>query len=216
MSSIKGFALPLAAATFALVAFFATTSSAYAFALPGITPSGNPVFINSVKVRLNKNGGLRIFSNGLSKSFGLNVGGNIETAFGLFDLRTTVDANGNISGGSLSIRGKGGFGIPSTGDMVTLLTADLTSANLSSSPLMWGFNTTNIVCAAELGLNCTESESVYVVLNSLWSGGSDFDKAKFTSSGTAFTTVPVPAAAWLFGSALGLLGWVRRRANATA
>ena len=25
------------------------------------------------------------------------------------------------------------------------------------------------------------------------------------------TTVPVPAAVWLFGSALGLLGWVRRR-----
>ncbi|MBT8440962.1 MAG: VPLPA-CTERM sorting domain-containing protein [Gammaproteobacteria bacterium] len=26
------------------------------------------------------------------------------------------------------------------------------------------------------------------------------------------TTVPVPAAVWLFGSALGLLGWMRRRA----
>ena len=29
-----------------------------------------------------------------------------------------------------------------------------------------------------------------------------------------FTVVPVPAAVWLFGSALGLLGWVRRRAAA--
>lgn len=28
------------------------------------------------------------------------------------------------------------------------------------------------------------------------------------------TLIPVPAAVWLFGSALGLLGWVRRRANA--
>lgn len=28
------------------------------------------------------------------------------------------------------------------------------------------------------------------------------------------TLIPVPAAAWLFGSALGLLGWVRRRASA--
>ena len=25
------------------------------------------------------------------------------------------------------------------------------------------------------------------------------------------TTIPVPAAAWLFGSAIGLLGWIRRR-----
>jgi hypothetical protein len=31
----------------------------------------------------------------------------------------------------------------------------------------------------------------------------------FTISGTL---VPIPAAVWLFGSALGLLGWVRRRA----
>ncbi len=37
--------------------------------------------------------------------------------------------------------------------------------------------------------------------SSLWSGGS-----------ISASPVPVPAAAWLFGSALGLLGWVRRRA----
>ena len=33
---------------------------------------------------------------------------------------------------------------------------------------------------------------------------------------TVLVSVPVPAAAWLFGSALGLLGWVRRRANVPA
>jgi hypothetical protein len=36
-----------------------------------------------------------------------------------------------------------------------------------------------------------------------------------TPSGEAmkFTVVPVPAAVWLFGSALGLLGWARRRST---
>jgi len=37
--------------------------------------------------------------------------------------------------------------------------------------------------------------------------GSDFDAVG------AIPTIPVPAAVWLFGSALGLLGWVRRRAG---
>lgn len=38
-----------------------------------------------------------------------------------------------------------------------------------------------------------------------------------TAAGTnymTFTVVPVPAAVWLFGSALGLFGWIRRRAMA--
>ncbi len=35
----------------------------------------------------------------------------------------------------------------------------------------------------------------------------------FVAAGSgAFNVVPVPAAAWLFGSALGLLGWLRKRA----
>jgi hypothetical protein len=41
-----------------------------------------------------------------------------------------------------------------------------------------------------------------------------------TSPGTNYMTwsyvVPVPAAVWLFGSALGLLGWIRRRVAANA
>ncbi len=42
---------------------------------------------------------------------------------------------------------------------------------------------------------------------------SDMETGQVSFS-TATTVVPVPAAAWLFGSALGLLGWVRRRSTA--
>lgn len=35
----------------------------------------------------------------------------------------------------------------------------------------------------------------------------------YVLEGTTIAPIPVPAAVWLFGSALGLLGWVRRRAT---
>jgi hypothetical protein len=212
MSSTKRFALSSAAICIALVAFLASTSSAYATSLPGITPEGVPVFTNSVKVRLNKSGRLRAFSNGQGKDFTLWDGSTLRSGFGIFDLRTTVDANGKTTGGTVQIKGKGSdFGI--FDEMIMLMTADLTTSNLTSSRSLWGFNTTNIWCAPELQLNCTTRESVYLTLNNLFTG--DFTD-NFSSSATATTTVPIPAAAWLFGSALGLLGWVRRRANTTA
>lgn len=42
-------------------------------------------------------------------------------------------------------------------------------------------------------------------------GDSALIQKKFGAFGVEVTIVPVPAAAWLFGSALALLGWVRRR-----
>ena len=49
-------------------------------------------------------------------------------------------------------------------------------------------------------------------------GASSFEAYRSAGSPDVYaifstTVVPVPAAVWLFGSALGLLGWIRRRAN---
>ena len=42
-------------------------------------------------------------------------------------------------------------------------------------------------------------------------GESAMVQKKFQGVGLVVNPIPVPAAAWLFGSALGLLGWLRRR-----
>jgi hypothetical protein len=42
-------------------------------------------------------------------------------------------------------------------------------------------------------------------------GDSALIQKKFGAFGVEVTIIPVPAAAWLFGSALALLGWIRRR-----
>jgi hypothetical protein len=43
-------------------------------------------------------------------------------------------------------------------------------------------------------------------------GESAFIQKKFEGVGLVVNPIPVPAAVWLFGSALGVLGWLRRRA----
>lgn len=56
------------------------------------------------------------------------------------------------------------------------------------------------------GLNLSTINSVFVTVSAELPIDGNDRTAEYTIS-----TVPVPAAAWLFGSALGLLGWRRRR-----
>ena len=92
------------------------------------------------------------------------------------------------------------------------MSADLTGANMTDDPYLWGFNTENIYCdpAIQGNFDCTDSESVYISLKN--SFGGDFE-GSFNTGGFAITTVPLPAGVWLFGSALGLLAWLRRRTS---
>ena len=127
----------------------------------------------------------------------------------IYKLQAFYNDAGDFLSGNVQIKG----GIPGLGidKGTTLMTADIIDWNLSTglNPL-WGFATDNIVCSPLLLVTCTLKESVYVqILGSSFDG--IYDNGKFAASGFAVTTVPVPAAAWLFGSALGLLGWVRSR-----
>jgi hypothetical protein len=193
-----------------IIALFGNTS-AFAFSLPNITPSGSPAFTNNVRVHMNPHGRLRMW--GRNQTFSLDTGSDFMVGTrGTYKLNAYFTDDGIFESGTVSLIGK--FEQLGMTGKTQLMTADLTAANLVDDPYLWGFNTTNIWCAPELMLNCTESESVYVALSKAFSGEIG---RNFMANGIAVTTVPVPAAVWLFGSSLGLLGWVRRRSiKATA
>lgn len=93
-----------------------------------------------------------------------------------------------------------------------LMTADLNGVWNSAGQLI-GFNTTNIWCndAINAVAQCTTNEVIYLtqLKAALDPGGS---QGKYKTTGLAVTSVPVPAAAWLFGSGLiGLSGLARRK-----
>ena len=194
-----------------IIALFGNTS-AFAFSLPNITPSGSPAFTNNVRVQMNPHGRLRMWAH--NQTFSLDTGSDFMVGTrGTYKLNAYFSDDGIFERGDVFLRGKiEQLGISTK--KIDLMSATLTSANIVDDPYLLGFNTTDIWCAPELMLNCTESESVYVALSKAFSGEIG---RNFMANGIAVTTVPVPAAVWLFGSSLGLLGWVRRRSmRATA
>jgi hypothetical protein len=100
-----------------------------------------------------------------------------------------------------------------TPDPVKLMTADLTGDwNISGEGKLIGFNTTNIYCDDILPVLCTNAEVVYINLEDALDMAID----KFSTNGMALTSVPVPAAVWLFGSGVLGLASVARRKRKTA
>ena len=195
---------------------------ALAYDLPGIPASGSPFFGNDVKVDFNSHSGkLKITG---KKGFLFD---NSQHVFlgssSKYTLRVNFDKQtGAFEDGSLTFSGAiAALGIPK---QETLVTADIFGWYLEGNtvtggpgPLpgggfdLWGFATNNIVCSPLLLISCTQSESIYIALDEPFSGDLG---SKFRATGFAHTTVPIPAAAWLFGSALGFLAWLRRRNGA--
>ena len=203
----------------ALLLAIAMNSSAYAelvpgFDLPGIVPASWPHFENSVKLKVLKNGkkGFKVKVRKKGSLNFLNVDPSVsyDIKGGNYKLNAFFDPDGNFLEGSVEIKGKIKTDFGKTRG--TLMTATLGDFAFDGNLLGW--NTHNIVCNDFVnqlvgGNGCTTDESVYILLDE---EGFDPTKKGFKSKGTAITSVPVPAAAWLFGSGLiALVGVTRRR-----
>jgi hypothetical protein len=199
-------------ATVVLLISMLASSGVAALSLDGIPDSGAPNFRNNVKFNLNtKSNRLRVtgrkdftFSDGTTEYLGQQS---------KYTLLVNFSDSGAFIDGTVVLKGAiSDLGISSN---TTLMSADIidwtwgNEAGLMNGDIdLFGFATNNIVCSPLLLVTCTQAESVYVQLDSAFSG--EFNNS-FKTTGIATTTVPLPAVAWLFGSALGLLGWVGRR-----
>jgi hypothetical protein len=199
------------AATCLLLLSTVVSHSAFALSIPGLRSSGAPGFLNEVKVSLRVQGAnKRTLSVTGKDGFIFFNGSVLNGTSGMYKLTATFDGAGNLTGGDVTLKGA----IDSLGitNMNTLLfSADLEKFGFDPGQAsLIGFNTTNIVCDTGLGVVCTTSESVYIELDSMWLGLNTRQR----TTGLATTTVPVPAAVWLFGSGLAFLGATARRRRA--
>ncbi len=185
--------------------------------LPGLVAGSFPYFFQSVHVTLKnkENGDFRLkakYGGGPSRESTLLFSPSIDDTYTISNTIFRFNAkykNGDLTG---SIRIMGQIPDLNINSRQTLMTADLTGVWNSTGQLI-GFNTMNIQCNAAINAvaQCTTNEVIYLsqLKDSLDLGGS---KGKYKTTGLAVTSVPVPAAAWLFGSGLiGLLGVARRK-----
>jgi hypothetical protein len=193
--------LPLAGVL--LITTFAN-SSAYANLVPGITDPSLPQFRNDITLKAN-NG--KWTATGRKDFNFLDGSADWAGRDSKYTLSATFDREGVFMSGTVEIKGAlDGLGI--TNKNTVLMAADLTSFGWNGTNLV-GFNTTNIICDAGLGVNCTLAESVILVLDSNFEG--DVNDRISKTTGFAITSVPLPAAVWLFLSGVGLMGVVARR-----
>jgi len=186
-------------------------SAAYADALPNIINSSYPNFFHSAKIRANQGTWTGQTNNGHKDlTFSVGPGNQYTGEIFKFNFTATFNNDGSLNTGSVSIQGSiDALGI--TDKKTVLMTADLISFEASGQ--LVGFNTDNIECNSTLesmaGITCTTQESIILTLAGTYPGDPN---ARFRATASSvITSVPVPAAVWLFGTGLGLIGAVARR-----
>lgn len=209
----------MACAVVMLIAYSPLGQSAV-MSLPGIPPSGNPNFENDAQINLfdigsnnylfaATNSGAPITFNNGSTSVSSNAAHP-----GYFVLTALFSADGSYipNTGALSISGEIPYpfanlpGVYISGD---LLTAKLDNFAFDSDTL--GFSTNMI---SGFGTLFGSAESVYLSATGLASalgfGSGALIATTAPLSASAITTVPVPGAGWLIGSAFGLFTLLRK------
>jgi hypothetical protein len=188
--------------------------------LPGQTADGSfPFFYQNVSVdytQKKNSDDFRLKAKFLKGSLDSFLSVDPEDVLDITKTKYQFDAKvtGGDARGKLKITGK----IDQLDFRGTLMTADL-DGNWGADGTLIGFDTKNIKCSDAInaylgGGGCTTDEFVY--FNLLEAIGPDAGARKIKTAGiavtslTSMTTIPLPAAAWLFGSGLlALIGMER-------
>lgn len=204
-----------------LLVAYSPLSNAALEGFPGIPPEGDPNFKNSAQVSLFNLGGtsylLAATNAGAPITFNNTSQGISVTSTAdhpaYFLLTAQFSSNGNYisNTGSLSISGEIPF--PYANLPGVFVSGDLLTAKLEN----FAFNDDTLAFSTKMisgfGTLFGHSESVYLSGNNLAGElgfGSPSLKAASGLSAQAVTTVPIPGAGWLLGSALGIFTLVRR------
>ena len=176
-----------------------------------VTPS-NILSTNGVFRNVTRRNGSTVFIYNASYLNGATV--SLEDALGP---STPIDKGTVVAtGGTITVKGVDPLG--DTNTRVTLVTADYDDSmfnfSLNDSQVgfldLFGVSTTNIQCISTWTF-CTTNESFYVAGDF----GPNTNRIFLLNDATAVTTIPVPAAFWLFSSGLlGLIAISRRRKTA--
>lgn len=186
------------------------------FAVDGIPPAGFPHFENATRVDLNRLNRttfqLTAINNGAPFLFQFTPQQAYNITRGNYRLTANFSNNGTFLGGTVSVTGAiPGLGLARQNLFGATLDEFDFNAISTAGPLSLDFQTGNFTgWAAQFGT----VESVHLFgagLQNILNGLSNGLLVRGRASATAITTVPVPAALPLLGSALAGFGLLRKR-----